>query len=426
MSESDVSVPGESPTEMPLLAATPDPVAPPPRRHGAPQRPLSIIAAIVLLIGSAFVGFGARDGWFTRGTTSSSSASSAGTTSPQTDGTGSSSSESSSSSVDTTNGLDAQAVADAVEPAIVNITTQTDQGVAAGTGLLISSKGLVLTNHHVISGAEEVQVEVGGDGDTYDAHVVGYAIDDDVALVQIEDVSGLPTIDSDTDVMADDGVLVIGNALGRGGEPTVSPGTVTALGQQITATDETGARVETLTDMIQVSASVQPGQSGGAVVNADGEVVGMTTAASTSGGYRLGGEESSNEAYAIPIDRALSVIKEIQGGVSTTSVHVGPRAVLGVQIQGQLAVPGGRTPVGGSTNDGVTITDVVPDGPADDAGLTAGSTIVGIGDTSVTTADEITSAMNKLKPDDEVKITWVDVSGQRQTASVQLTEGPPL
>ncbi len=311
----------------------------------------------------------------------------------------------------------------AVDPAIVNINTQTSQGEAAGTGLLVSSKGLVLTNHHVISGAEQVQVEIGGNGKSYDAHVVGYAIDDDVALVQIENVSGLPTVKTSSDVLANDSVLVIGNALGRGGDPTVSPGTVVALGQQITATDESGASVETLTDMIQVSASVQPGQSGGAVVNADGEVVGMTTAASTGGGFRLGGNESANEAFAIPIDRALSSVKEIEAGASTDSVHVGPRAVLGVEVQGQL---GGSTPIGGTTGSGVPVAGVTENGPAADAGIEAGSTIVGIGDTTVKTATDITTAMNKLKPDTDVKVTWLDASGQRQTATVHLTEGPPL
>ncbi|MET0276504.1 MAG: S1C family serine protease [Acidimicrobiia bacterium] len=313
-------------------------------------------------------------------------------------------------------------MSEAVDPAIVNINTQTSQGEAAGTGLLISSKGLVLTNHHVISGAEEVQVEVGGNGKTYDAHVVGYAIDDDVALVQIEDVSGLPTVKTSSDVLANDSVLVIGNALGRGGDPTVSPGTVEALGQQITATDETGSSAETLTDMIQISASVQPGQSGGAVVNADGEVVGMTTAASTGGGYRFGGSQSANEAFAIPIARALSVAKEIQGGESTDSVHVGPRAILGVEVQGQL---GGRTPIGGSSSSGVAVAGVTQNGPAAGAGIAAGSTIVGIGDVTVRTADDITTAMNKLKPDTDVKVTWLDSSGQRRSASVRLVEGPP-
>ena len=149
----------------------------------------------------------------------------------------------------------------------------------------------------------------------------------------------------------------------------------------------------------------------------------MTTAASTGSGFRVGGTESANEAFAIPIARALSAAKAIEGGTSTDSVHVGPRAVLGVEIQGQL---GGRTPIGGTSSTGVPVAGVSQNSPAADAGITAGSTIVGIGDTTVRTTTDITSAMNKLKPDTDVKVTWIDSSGQRQSANVHLTEGPPL
>jgi S1-C subfamily serine protease len=375
-----------------------------------------VIAAVFLLVASAAVGFGARAGWFASEPGSSSAAqatpdSSRTASSPDANGAG----------------VDLGSVAEDVEDAIVNITSATDRGVGAGTGMIISSNGLVLTNHHVISGARDLEVEVGGDGDTYDAHVVGYTIDDDVALVQIEDASDLPTIATERDVLADDDVLVMGNALGRGGEPTVSAGRVVALGQQITATDDSGGNAETLTDMIRIEASVQPGQSGGAVVNADGEVVGMTTAASTNGGFRLGFDESSGEAFAIPIARALSAVDEIKDGESNDSVHVGPRAVLGVEIQQQLFSPGGRrVPVPDATGDGVAVSGIQEDGPAADAGISAGSTILAIGDTTVSSSDDITRAMNTLRPDDEVKVTWLDPQGERHTASIELDEGPPL
>ena len=392
--------------EPPLLAAAAPP--PPPHRR-ATQRSLGIVAAVFLLVASAFVGFGARDGWFT------SDSSSTATSAPS----------SNASTVDNSNassGVDASSAADAVEPAIVNLTSITDNGVAAGTGMLVSSKGLVVTNHHVISGAQSVQVEVGGDGDFYDAHVVGYSISDDVAVVQIEDVSGLPTISTTSDVAPDDLVQVIGNALGRGGEPTVSPGRVVALSQSITATDETGTSAERLTGMIQISASVQPGQSGGAVVNADGDVVGMTTAAAVNGGYRFGFENGSTEAYAIPIARALAAVKEIGGGTSTADVHVGARAVLGVAVQATTQRPAGGTTTIGT---GVPISGVTSGGPAENAGITAGSTIVAIGDIDVNSVDEITRAMNSTKPGDTVRVTWIDPSGDRHTTTLEAAEGPP-
>ena len=247
--------------------------------------------------------------------------------------------------------------------------------------------------------------------------------------MQIDDASGLPTITTDSDVAADDTVVVIGNALGRGGEPTATAGTVVALGQQITATDETGSRAETLTDMIQIEAEVQPGQSGGAVVDADGEVVGMTTAASTSGGYRFGFEDSSGrEAFAIPIDRALSVVDEIRGGKSTDSVHVGPRAILGVEIQQQLVTPNGRRlPLDDSTavsDVGVKVSGVSEDGPAANAGIREGSVIVTVDGVAVTSADDVTLAMNKLSPDDEIEVTWIDESGNRRTRGRAARRGP--
>lgn len=404
--------PDPAPNGGALFTSSAPPPLPPDRSggHGAPARNASVLVAVLLLVASAVVGSGARAGWFTP----ESSTSSAALATPGSSRTASS---------DDSGGVDLGSVADDVQDAIVNITTDTERGVGAGTGMIISSNGLVLTNHHVISGARDLEVEVGGDGETYDAHVVGYTIDDDIALVQLEDASRLPTISTDSDVLADDDVLVMGNALGRGGEPTVSAGRVIALERQITATDETGRNAETLTGMIQIEASVQPGQSGGAVVNADGAVVGMTTAASSNGGFRFGFTEGSAEAYAIPIDRALDAVDEIKGGKSTDRVHVGPRAVLGVMIQGELLVPSGRA--GGSTGSGVPVSDIEAGGPADDAGISAGSTILAIGETAVSNSDDITRAMNTLEPDDEVKVTWLDPDGERRSASITLAEGPP-
>ncbi|MFI5046343.1 MAG: S1C family serine protease [Acidimicrobiia bacterium] len=356
-----------------------------------------------LLVGSAFVGFGARDGWFTRNPAGSSVAASAGNSS------------STNSNNTSTSNTDLGAVADRVDNAIVNITTQTPLGEAAGTGMLISSKGLVLTNHHVISQALQIQVEVGGNGKTYSAHVVGYSIADDVAVVQIEGVSGLPTIDTDQNVMPNEQVLVMGNALGRGGAPTVSAGRVVALDQQITATDETGANAETLKGMIQLAASVQPGQSGGAVVDADGQIVGMTTAASVSGGYRFGFQQGSNDAFAIPIGRAVAAAESIENGTSNSSIHVGARGILGIEVAGNA----------GRSSDGVTVNGVTSGGPADKAGISAGSTIVAIGDTTVQSPTDITTAMNLYSPNDRIKVTWDDTSGSRHTATVQLDKGPP-
>src|SRR5262249_49023828 len=137
---------------------------------------------------------------------------------------------------------DARTVAATVEPAVVDITTTLDNGEAAGTGMVISSSGLVLTNNHVINGATSIRAQISGTGSTYSAHVVGYAQTNDVAVIQLESASGLTTIpvgDSSSVAMGD-AVVTIGNALGAPGPETVTSGSVTALDQTITASDELG------------------------------------------------------------------------------------------------------------------------------------------------------------------------------------------
>src|SRR5207302_7735688 len=124
--------------------------------------------------------------------------------------------------------------------------------------------------------------QINGSGPTHDAHVVGTDAADDVALVQIDGVSGLKTVSigDSSKVSVGDPVVAIGNALGRPGPPSVSQGTVTALGRTITATDQNGGNPETLSNLIQVNASILPGDSGGPLVNGSGSVIGMDTAAS--------------------------------------------------------------------------------------------------------------------------------------------------
>ena len=126
----------------------------------------------------------------------------------------------------------------------------------------------------------------------------------------------------------------------------------------------------------------------------------------------------------------LSVVDEIRGGKSTDSVHVGPRAILGVEIQQQLVTPNGRRlPLDDPTavsDVGVTVSGVSEDGPAANAGIREGSVIVTVDGVAVTSADDVTLAMNKLSPDDEIEVTWIDESGNRRTEDVQLAEGPPL
>ena len=197
--------------------------------------------------------------------------------------------------------------------------------------MVISPSGLVLTNNHVIADSTSIQVTIAGTGPTRSAKVLGYDVADDVALLQIDDVSDLDTIpvgDPST-VAVSDRIVAIGNALGRGGTPTATEGSVAALGQTITASDGGGGNVETLHGLIQIYAGIQPGDSGGALIDADGHVVGMTTAAS-GGGFR---ETSANVGFAIPIDDALAIARRIESGKGGDGVHIGgSKALIGVSV----------------------------------------------------------------------------------------------
>ena len=305
--------------------------------------------------------------------------------------------------------LSADEIAAKVDPAIVDITTKLDGGAAAGTGMVLTSSGLVLTNNHVIADATEIRVQVNGSGPTYGATVLGYDVTEDVALLQVNGAPALTTIDvgNSSLVKVDDHVVALGNALGRGGTPAVAEGTVTALDRSIEAGDATGngAPTQTLSGLIEFNAQLLPGDSGGPLVNASGQVVGMDAAASQGTRRR-----AANDSFAIPINTALAIAHQIQSGQSTAKVHVGPRALLGVQV---------------SQSDGASVAGVQSGSPADKAGITAGDTIVSVDSTTISSVSDLPAALDHHRPGDSVTIGWLDGNGQHHTASVQLIEGPP-
>jgi S1-C subfamily serine protease len=320
--------------------------------------------------------------------------------------------------------LDVNALTSKVSPVVVNINTALDGGAAAGTGMIISASGEVLTNNHVINGATSVSVEL-PNGSMKTAKVLGYSATDDVALVKIEGVSNLPTIStaSASTLSVGDPVLAIGNALGKGGSPTPAAGTVVALNQTITAGDENGSNAETLTGTIQTDAPIQPGDSGGPLVNSDGKVVGVNSAASTGSGFGYRGT-TATEGFAITIDKALSIVKQIESGTESATVHIGDRAILGVSIQSDSSTSGGFGNSSGNTG-GAPVAGVQSGSPAADAGIKAGDTIVAIGSTSVGSAAQLKTAMNGTHPGDKVSVTWVDSSGSQHKATITLIAGPP-
>ncbi|MFJ9780271.1 S1C family serine protease [Amycolatopsis sp. NPDC101161] len=310
--------------------------------------------------------------------------------------------------------LDASAVAAKVDPAIVNVNTELGlQGAAAaGTGIVLTPDGEILTNNHVVAGATSIKVTSIGTGDTYKAHVVGYDRSEDIAVIQLDGASGLPTAsigDSGT-VKVGDQILGLGNAGGKGGDPVPAPGTVTALDQSITASDESSGSSEQLTGLIQVRANIESGDSGGPLVNADAQVIGVDTAAST--GYQLNGRRSggAGQGFAIPINQAVDIAHKIVAGTATDKIHIGKTAFIGVSVaDGQ---------------GGAQVREVVSRGPAQQAGLTAGSVITAIDGKPIDSATTLTNVMDTHHPGDNLTLTVTDASGGQQQLQVTAAEGP--
>jgi S1-C subfamily serine protease len=325
-----------------------------------------------------------------------------------------------SSSPSSTGGsLDASAIAHKVDGSVVNInTTLSSGGQAAGTGIIVSSSGLVLTNNHVIADSTSLQVEIGGNGTEHPAKVLGYDVADDVALIQVQNVSGLTAapIGAASSLSVGDPIVAIGNAGGQGGTPTVVTGSVTALNQQITASDQDGSNPETLQHLVEVDADIQPGDSGGPLVNPGGQVVGMDAAASSgNGGFGFSGQ-SASQGYAIPIENALSIATKIVTGDGSTNVHLGAnRGLLGVEIQ----------PDSGASSSGAVVSGVQSGSGAAQAGIAQGDVITGIDGKSIDSASALTHAMATYSPKDTVQITWTDSSGSTRHTSVHLSSGPP-
>ena len=200
---------------------------------------------------------------------------------------------------------------------------------------MLTSTGEILTNNHVIDGATSIKVTDIGNGRTYTAKVVGYDASQDVAVIQLQNASGLTVAslgDSST-VRTGDNVVALGNAGGKGGTPSVAAGTVTALNQSITASDEGSGNSEQLTGLIETNADIQPGDSGGSLVNAYGQVIGMDTAASSGTQTQSQSGQTAEQAFAIPINEATSIAKQIAAGTTSTNVHIGATGFLGIESQ---------------------------------------------------------------------------------------------
>ena len=305
------------------------------------------------------------------------------------------------------NDLDVTAATADETVGVVTIVTDLyydDQSQAAGTGSVLTSDGTVLTNNHVIEGSTSIEVTIESTGETYDAIVLGTDKTKDVALLQLEGAKNLDTVELNLDEPdIGDEVRSVGNALGTGDLVTAT-GDVVSLGESLSISDGYGNAYEELENLIEIDADVVSGDSGGPLIDENGEVVGMVTAAS------VGGNDISG--FAVTIEDAMEVVDQINDGDESGTVNIGPTAFMGVTLS--------------ATQDqgGVTLDGTIADTPADKAGLKKGDTILTFDGVSVATVDELKAEVAKNEPGDVIEITYLDSTGATQTADLTLTEGP--
>jgi S1-C subfamily serine protease len=347
---------------------------------------------------------------------------------------------------------------------IINTTQRYNSEVGAGTGMVINSDGLVLTNNHVIAEATKITATAVATGKTYPAAVVGYDKTGDIALIQLQGASGLHPIPvgNSAAVKTRAAVVALGNAEGQG---TIIPaaGQVTAVNQTITASDQGGtASTETLHGMIQISAHIVPGDSGGPLATASGQVIGMDTAGNS---VSLTSQQAAG--FAIPINTALAVARQIAAGHSSQVIAIGYPPFLGIltgagtsadpQVQAQqqeqssgfgngfggfggfngfglptpasacytsntsVSVPSSVAPA----SSGTLIDGTICGSPAATAGITSGSVITSVGGQPAGSPEHLSSILARYRPGDAISLTWINPAGQRTTSTIRLADGPP-
>jgi S1-C subfamily serine protease len=351
---------------------------------------------------------------------------------------------------------------------IINTTLQYTSEQAAGTGMVLNANGLLLTNNHVIENSTKISATVVSTGKTYPVKVVGYDVTGDIAELQMQGASGLHPITAgdSAKVKSGDPVVAMGNAEGQN-EIIPASGQVTGVNQTITASDQGGTVTsETLHGMIETNANVVSGDSGGPLANFAGQVIAMDTA----GNNVSSPQQQQATGFAIPIQMALAVARQISAGHASTTVVIGYPPFIGIYIgkgsdsspkdqqaaQEQQSGTGGFGGFGGfggsgngsgpggspscytsdanltapasiaSVSTGALVIGTICDSPAAAAGLTAGSVITAVNGQPVSSPHNLVSTMSKYRPGTDVAVTWVTPSGQRKTGNLALTAGPPL
>jgi S1-C subfamily serine protease len=323
-------------------------------------------------------------------------------------------------------GSGAASAAAQVTPAIVDVNSfvrtsyvpgsSSSRPLGAGTGIILTSSGEVLTNNHVVRGATSIRVSVSGYG-MFPAKVVGVDTANDVALIQLRGATALPTATFGDPTALEIGqqVVAIGNALGKGGTPTATVGSVTGLDRSITAHDQQGGS-EHLQGLIQTDALIRPGDSGGALADTSGQVVGLITAGRQSTEPTRG----STVGFAIPTDGALAIADQIRTGTTSGSVIVGPTGFLGVQVADRS--PGAAGPAGRTTS-GALVVGVVQGTPAAKV-IPPSVVITAVDGVKVSSAASLGDVLHQHRPGEVVTVTWVS-AGSTESVSVRLRGGGP-
>ena len=308
-------------------------------------------------------------------------------------------------------GPDIETVAAAVLPAVVKISTRTAQGSGSGSGVVLSSDGQILTNDHVVAESVGDLVVSFNDGTTAPAEIMGTDPLTDLAVIQARGVSGLTTaaLGSSGDVKVGQEVVAVGSPFGL--ESTVTSGIVSALDRPVD-TGRTSDGRPAVFPAIQTDAAINPGNSGGALVNIDGEVVGINAAIRTAGST-MASAGSIGLGFAIPVDQARPIVEQLAAGEPAT------HALIGVNVSDAVAS-------GGAVTTGALVEEVVAGSAAADAGLTEGDVITAVEGEPISAADALIATVRKHRPGDEVTITYLRGDTTDEVAvTLDSDEGTP-
>ena len=302
--------------------------------------------------------------------------------------------------------LDIRKILAKAQPSVVSITTGGADSIfgGAGSGVVISADGLILTNAHVIEAASgDISVRF-NDGQVANASLVGASTKDDIALLQAERTGLTPaTLGSSANLLVGDDVVAIGNALALGDEPSVTRGIVSAKNRSIN-----DGKIS-LDNLIQTDAAINPGNSGGPLINADGKVVGINTAIIAG---------SQNVGFSLAIDPIRELIKELKAGNGDLKPNPAVLGVATVTVNGSLSQKT-RDQYGVTASSGALVTKVEPNSAASDAGIEEGDVVVEAGGGPLGTKEQLTSLVKKRAPGDVIQMT-VERGGRRRSFAVTL------